>query len=114
MRLPHGSRKFRPRPGQDLDALLLERHAHGLTVVNHETEMTLVIDGLPPARAQREELIAEIQEDHRRPDAASHLALDQAHVPGEGFVDVSDLECNVVDPDRSRAHHGKPKRGAGG
>ena len=78
--------------------------AHRLAVVDDQTEVTLVVGGLSPARAQREELVAEIDERHRRADAAPQLEVDQARVPGERLVDVADLEGDVVDPDRPRAH----------
>jgi hypothetical protein len=33
---------------------------------------------------------------------AAQLELEEPSIPGEGFVDVADLECDVVDADQPR------------
>ena len=64
--------------------------------------MARVVARLGPASREGEELVAHIHERHPVGDAAAELQVEEAPVPGERFVDVADLERDVVDPDESR------------
>ena len=67
--------------------------------------MPLVVRGLRPRRAQREELVAEVDEGHAVADPPAQLEREDPPVPLERGVDVADLEGDVVDPDRLASLH---------
>jgi hypothetical protein len=70
----------------------------GLTVVDDETDVARLVRRLPPALREREELVAHVDERHRRP-APAQCELEDPAVEGECLVEVADLDRDVVDPD---------------
>ena len=62
----------------------------------------MLVRWLPAALAQRQELVAEVDERHpRRP--AAQLELEESAVEGQRLLDVADLERDVVDADQTPA-----------
>ena len=61
--------------------------------------MAVVVGGLTAWSAEREELVAHVDEGHVLPGAPAKVELEQRPVPLERRVDVPDLERDVVDPD---------------
>ena len=51
---------------------------------------------------ERDELVAHVDERHLAADPAAQIELEEAPVPGEGLLEVADLERDVVDPDEPR------------
>ena len=69
-------------------------------VVDDEAEMTAIVRGLPSSRLERQELIAQVDEG-RTLAPTSQLEVEQAAVERERLVDVSDLECDMVQTHRA-------------
>jgi hypothetical protein len=69
-----------------------------LPIVDDQSEVSLVIGRLAPARGEIHELIAEVDESHAIA-APAQLELEQFAVEFERGVDIIDFEGNVVDAD---------------
>src|ERR1700674_5641331 len=67
--------------------------------------MSGVVRGLLSSGRERDELVAHVDESHRRPSPPTQLELEEASVPGQRPVDLADLESNIVDADDAR--HGR-------
>jgi hypothetical protein len=63
--------------------------------------MPPVIGRLPATLLQREELVTQINEG-RIPALATQLEFEQPSVVRQRLIDVADLECDVVETDRTR------------
>jgi hypothetical protein len=85
-----------------VDTTLLKRCTHAFLVVDDEPEVPSSIARLAASCCKRDELVSHVDEGHRRAGPTSQLELEVASVPGERFVDVTDLERNVVDPNEAR------------
>jgi len=83
----------------------LQTCSDGLLVVHDEAEVARSIWGLASPGDHRDELVAHVNECHRRAGAAAQLELEETSVPRQGFLDVTDLERDVVDPNEA---HGWP------
>ena len=105
MRFPHGSRKSSPRPGRiSTPASSRARRTASLSSTTSPRWRSLV-GRLRAALAEREELVAHVDEGHpRRP--AAQLELEDPAVERRGLVDVADLERDVVHPDQAWAPAG--------
>ena len=99
-RFPHGSLKWTPRPLEDLEARALGVALHRLLVVDDEAEVAVVVGRLPASLADREELVAQVDERHPR-HAPAQLEVEEPRVELQRLVEVADLERDVVDPDQS-------------
>lgn len=93
-----------PAPAQDLHAGLLEGAARRLLVVHHEAEVAMVVGRLRAAFAERDELVAHVQEGHAR-GAPAQLEVEDSSVEGKRLPEVTDLERHVVHADESRLRH---------
>src|SRR2546423_1348469 len=69
--------------GQWSNARAGQRLAHGLLVVDHESEMAAVVGGLGTALLEREKLVAEIDEG-RSAALAAKLEIEQPRVESQG------------------------------
>ena len=69
--------------------------------------MPPLVRRLYPARCERYELVAQIDEGHRAANPASEVELEEAPVPLKRFIDVIDLDRNVIDPDQP-GHRKRP------
>ena len=87
------------------DPCCLQSCSDGLLVVHDQPEVARLIWGLASPGGHRDELVADINERHRRACAATQLEFEETSVPREGFLDVTDLERDVVDPNEA---HGWP------
>jgi hypothetical protein len=91
----------------DGDVGVLEGCSYVLLVVDDEPEVPGLVWRLGSSCCERDELIAQVDEGHRSPRSAAELELEEASIPGERFLDVADLERNVVDPDEP-GHRDRP------
>lgn len=66
--------------------------ADDFLVGDDQPEVARAVRRLRPAGGQREELIAHVDEGHPRTGTAAQAQLEEAPVPGERAVEVSDLE----------------------
>ena len=66
--------------------------------------MAIVVAALRARCAQREELVAHVDERHVAPGAAAQLEGEDPPVPLERLVDVVDLQGDVVDAHESGRH----------
>jgi hypothetical protein len=90
------------RPGRlDRDALFAQTFPHGLFVINDQSEVPRPVGRLRPSGGDCDELVAHVDERHATDVTAAQVELEEPSIPGEGFVDVADLECDVVDADQS-------------
>ena len=98
-----GVPEVEPPAGQDLGPGFHERATCGLQVVHDQADVPRLIRRLAPARAQGDELVANVDEGH--PGAASaELELEDAAEERKGFIDVSHLDGDVVDADQPDGH----------
>ncbi len=86
---------------EQLDACLLGQLADALPVVDDEPEVARRVGRLRAALVEHEELVAQVEEDHRA-GAAAQLELEQAGVERERCLDVVDFQDDVVDTDHPR------------
>jgi heme exporter protein A len=116
-----GVAEVEPRAGQDLRLRLLQPPARLFSVVDHQPEVPRAVGRLRATLAQDEELVSHIQERHS-PEAPPELELEQAAIELERFLEVVDLEYDVVDAHETSdgasigfaAHGGDPRRLSGG
>src|SRR5581483_9408404 len=78
-----------------------ERLARSFLVVDYQAEVPGLIRRLGAPGGQRDELVAHVDERHTAAVAAPQLELEEAPVPGQGVVDVPDLQGDVVDADQA-------------
>ena len=102
--LPQGSRKSSPRPGRISAPARFERPAGRLLVVDDEAEMARGVGRLRAPAREGDELVAHVHERHPW-RAPAQRELEDCAVEGERLVDVSHLECHVVDADEPRTSH---------
>ena len=69
--------------------------------------MPRLVGRLTSPCGERDELIAHVDEGHRGANPAAQLELEEASIPGQRLLDVTDLERDVVDPDEPR-HRNRP------
>ena len=89
-------------PGKDLDSGLLEGGANGRPVVDDEPEVARRVIRLGSPLRERDELVAAVDEGHSR-HPAPKLEIEDLAVERQRPVDVTDLQGDVVDPDRPGA-----------
>src|SRR3712207_9409789 len=80
---------------------LFRSRAHRLLVVDHEPEVPVRVRRLRPALAERQELVAHVDEGGP-PGPAAQLEGEEPPVERERLVDVPDLQRHVVDADQQR------------
>ena len=85
-------------------------------VLDDETDVPRAVRRLLPARRQRDELVAQIDERHRVAVAPTQGEVEDPSVEGERLLEVADLQRDVVDPDRARHRRqaSRGRRSAGG
>ena len=86
----------------DRKALLTRAGAHSFLVLDDEPEMAAPIRRLRPPLLERHELVAEVDERHRRAPAAELERPEQPLPEVQRLVEVPDLQRHVVDPDGAR------------
>ena len=95
---------------EDLDAGLAGGGEHRGAVVDDEAEVALAVGLAVRALGEREELVAHVDERHPA-DPAAQLDLEQTSVESQRLVERADLECDVIDTDRTS--HGNQHYPAG-
>jgi nitroreductase len=92
---------------EELDSRLSQRLERGLSVLDDEPEVPLVVGRLRAALGEREELVAHVEKGHV-PVAFGHLEVEEAAVELDRLVEVAHLERDVVDAHEpgSRGHGG--------
>ena len=78
---------------------LPKRRADAFLVIDDEPEVPRLVGRLPSACGECDELIPHVDEGHRAANSAAQLEFEESPVPGQRLLDVTDLECDVVDPD---------------
>ena len=101
MWLPQGSTKSRPRPGRIWAPASLSARRSGARSSTTRPRCRSWSFGLGAAGRERDELVAHVEERHGLAPTAQG-EIEQAAVEGERFVEVADLERDVVDPDQTR------------
>ena len=91
----------------DVNVGVPKRRADPLLVIDDEAEVPASVVGLRSASRKRDELIPHVNEGHRCADPAAQLELEEASVPGERLVDLTDLKRDVIDPDEA-CHRSRP------
>jgi hypothetical protein len=96
-----GIAEVQPTAGRNLDACGLERRPRGGLVVDDETEMTRIVGRLGATFGERQELISHPQERHPGLTRA-HLEPEDRRVEADCFLEVGQLERDVIDDNRPR------------
>ena len=100
-RLPHGSRKWSPRPGSTSTPASWSACRTRAAVIHHEPEVAVPVRRAGLALRERQELVAHVEEGHAR-HAAAQLELEDAAVEVDRLVHVADRQRDVVDADQPR------------
>ena len=86
------------RARQQRDACRDKGIADGVPVIDDQAEMTAVVGRLPASLLERHELIAQIHE-CRGVRPAAELEVEQSAIEGQGLVEVTDLDGDVIHTD---------------
>jgi RNA polymerase sigma factor (sigma-70 family) len=84
---------------EQLRAGVAGRGQRRLAVVDDEPDVARPVGGLRPARGERDELVAQVDERHRATVAAAEREFEDPAVERERLVQVADLDRDVVDAD---------------
>ena len=66
------------------------------------TSVPALVSGLSASLAERDELIADVNESHAPAGAATQLQIEEPPVPVERLIEIADLERHMVDADEPR------------
>src|SRR5438270_6849674 len=81
--------------------LFAQALAHGLLVIDDQTEVPRLVGRLRAAGGEGDELVAHVDERHPAPRATAQLEVEQAPIPCERLVEVSNFEGDVIDANQA-------------